>query len=109
MILEEVKARGISVILNSHLLSEVELVCDRVIIISSGRIVAEGTPADMVAQRGVEIETDTGIEIFPEADRDQVPELVARLVSDGRSIYGVKARKPTLEDVYIETVGEQIR
>jgi ABC-2 type transport system ATP-binding protein len=109
VILEEVKARGISVILNSHLLSEVELVCDRVIIISSGRIVAEGTPADMVAQRGVEIETDTGIEIFPEADRDQVPELVARLVSDGRSIYGVKARKPTLEDVYIETVGEQIR
>jgi ABC-2 type transport system ATP-binding protein len=109
VILEEIKGRGISVILNSHLLSEVELVCDRVVIISNGSIVAEGAPADMVAQRGVEIETETGMQTFPDAGRDQVPQLVAELVSAGRSIYGVRARKPTLEDVYIETVGEQIR
>jgi ABC-2 type transport system ATP-binding protein len=109
VILEEVKKRGMSVILNSHLLSEVELVCDRVVIISNGRIVAEGTPTDLVAQRGVEIETDAGIQVYPEAGRDQIPELVAALVAAGRAIYGVKARKPTLEDVYIETVGEQVR
>jgi ABC-2 type transport system ATP-binding protein len=109
VILEEIKQRGISVILNSHLLSEVELVCDRVVIISNGRIVAQGAPADMVAQRGVEIETDTGTETFPSADRDQVPALVAELVASGRSIYSVRGRKPTLEDVYIETVGEQVR
>jgi ABC-2 type transport system ATP-binding protein len=109
VILEEVRERGISVILNSHLLSEVELVCDRVIIISNGRIVAEGTPQDMAAQRGVEIETDQGTQAFPDADRDQIPQLVADLVAAGRSIYGVRARKPTLEDVYIETVGEQVR
>jgi ABC-2 type transport system ATP-binding protein len=109
VILEEVKGRGISVILNSHLLSEVELVCDRVAIISNGRIVAQGAPADMVAQRGVEIETEVGTELFPGAEREDVPDLVAKLVSAGHSIYGVRARKPTLEDVYIETVGEQIR
>jgi ABC-2 type transport system ATP-binding protein len=109
VILEEVKQRGISVILSSHLLSEVELVCDRVVIISNGSIVAEGAPADMVAQRGVEIETDTGTASFPGAERHQVPELVAKLVASGRSIYSVRARKPSLEDVYIETVGEQVR
>jgi ABC-2 type transport system ATP-binding protein len=109
VILEEVKERGISVILNSHLLSEVELVCDRVVIISNGRIVAEGTPEDMAAQRGVEIETEQGTQAFPDAGRDQVPQLVADLVAAGHSIYAVRARKPTLEDVYIETVGEQIR
>jgi ABC-2 type transport system ATP-binding protein len=108
-ILEEVRQRGISVILNSHLLSEVELVCDRVAIISNGTIRAEGVPADMVAQRGVEIETEMGTQLFPDADRDQVPELVAHLVAQGRSIYSVRARKPSLEDVYIETVGEQVR
>jgi ABC-2 type transport system ATP-binding protein len=108
VILEEVKSRGISVILNSHLLSEVELVCDRVAIISKGRIVAEGAPGDMVAQRGVEIETEAGTEDFPGAQREQVPELVAKLIAAGHSIYGVRARKPTLEDVYIETVGEQV-
>jgi hypothetical protein len=37
-----------------------------------------------------------------------VPELVAKLIAAGHSIYGVRARKPTLEDVYIETVGEQV-
>jgi ABC-2 type transport system ATP-binding protein len=109
VILEEIKDRGISVILNSHLLSEVELVCDRVVIISNGSIVAEGAPADMVAQRGVEIETEAGTQTFPDAGRDQVPQLVSGLVAAGRSIYAVRARKPTLEDVYIETVGEQIR
>jgi ABC-2 type transport system ATP-binding protein len=109
VILEEIKQRGISVILNSHLLSEVELVCDRVVIISNGRIVAQGVPSDMVAQRGVEIETEEGTESYPNADRTEVPELVARLVASGHSIYGVRARKPSLEDVYIETVGEQIR
>jgi ABC-2 type transport system ATP-binding protein len=109
VILEEVQRRGISVILNSHLLSEVELVCDRVVIISNGSIVAEGTPEDMVAQRGVEIETEAGTQLFPDAEREQVPELVAGLVAAGRSIYSVRARKPTLEDVYIETVGEQVR
>lgn len=50
-ILEEVRARGISVLLNSHLLSEVELVCDRVIILLAGEIVAEGTPQDLTAAR----------------------------------------------------------
>jgi ABC-2 type transport system ATP-binding protein len=109
VILEEIKERGISVILNSHLLSEVELVCDRVVIISNGHIVAQGAPADLVAQRGVEIETNTGIESFPTADREDVPELVANLVASGHSIYSVRARKPSLEDVYIETVGEQVR
>ena len=109
VLLEEVKQRGIAVVLNSHLLSEVELVCDRVVMISQGRIVAQGTPTEMVAQRGVEIETERGTETFPDAGRDEIPQLVARLVASGRSIYGVRARKPTLEDVYIETVGEQIR
>jgi hypothetical protein len=57
----------------------------------------------------VEIETEEGVQVYPDADRDQVPELVAGLVAAGRCVYAVRARKPTLEDVYIETVGEQVR
>ena len=43
-LLEELRGRGVAVLLNSHLLSEVELVCDRVAIIARGGLVAAGTP-----------------------------------------------------------------
>ncbi|CAN5571315.1 ABC transporter ATP-binding protein [soil metagenome] len=103
-ILEEVRGRGISVLLNSHLLSEVELVCDRVIILLGGEIVAEGRPEDMAAARGVEIETGAGIRRWADAGRDDIPRLVAELVAAGIPIYGVRTAKPTLEDVYLEAV-----
>ena len=48
------------VLLNSHLLSEVELVCDRVAIIADGRLVREGRPAELARPRGVEVETAIG-------------------------------------------------
>jgi len=103
-ILEEVKRRGIAVLLNSHLLGEVELVCDRVVILLGGEVVAEGAPAHLARARGVEIETDTGTRRWDDAEREDIPSLVADLVREGRPIFGVRAAKPTLEEVYIEAV-----
>jgi ABC-2 type transport system ATP-binding protein len=107
-ILEEVRSRGIAVLLNSHLLSEVELVCDRVVILSRGEVVAEGRPQEMAAPRGVEIETAAGVRRWEDARRDDVPGLVARLVEAGELVYGVRAAKPSLEDVYLEAVEGEI-
>jgi ABC-2 type transport system ATP-binding protein len=104
-LLEELREREIGVLLNSHLLSEVELVCDRVVILSRGRVVAAGRPEDLSHARGVEIETDEGIRRFPEARRDQVPGLVERLVREGRQIYGVRVLATSLEEEYLEAVG----
>src|SRR6266571_247270 len=66
-LLEELRRRGIAVLLNSHLLSEIELVCDRVAIISKGRLAAHGTPAELARAGGVEIETGSGLKTFPDA------------------------------------------
>jgi ABC-2 type transport system ATP-binding protein len=104
-LLEELRAREIGVLLNSHLLSEVELVCDRVVILSRGRVVAAGRPEELSHARGVEIETEEGIQLFPEARRDQVPALVEELVRDGRRIYGVRVLATSLEEEYLEAVG----
>ena len=104
-LLEELRAREIGVLLNSHLLSEVELVCDRVVILSRGHVVAAGRPEDLSRPRGVEIETDEGVRLFPEAGRDEVPELVAAVVGEGRRIYGVRVLATTLEEEYLEAVG----
>src|SRR3712207_5708635 len=104
-LLLELKRRGVSVLLNSHLLSEVERVCDRVAILVGGRIVARGTPAERARARGVEIDLDGGTRSFPTAGRDEVPELVARLVAEGERVYGVRVLSSTLEDTYLEAVG----
>jgi ABC-2 type transport system ATP-binding protein len=104
-LLEELQRREIGVLLNSHLLSEVELVCDRVVILSKGRVVAAGRPEELSRPRGVEIETDEGVRLFAEAGRDEVPALVEQLVRDGRRIYGVRALATSLEEEYLEAVG----
>jgi ABC-2 type transport system ATP-binding protein len=105
-LLEELRRRGVAVLLNSHLLSEVELVCDRVAILSEGRVVAAGTPAELATPRGVEIDTDAGVQRFPEARREDAPELVAELVAGGERIYGVRVLATTLEEAYLQAVGE---
>ena len=104
-LLEEVQQRGIAVLLNSHLLSEVELVCDRVVILLRGQVVTEGAPAELSRPRGVEIETDAGTQTFAGAGRDDAPRLVEELVQGGRRVYGVRVLSSTLEDVYLEAVG----
>jgi ABC-2 type transport system ATP-binding protein len=105
-LLEELRARGISVLLNSHLLSEVELVCDRVTIVNHGRVVAEGAPDELRRQGGVEVETSDGVKRFPEARREDVPGVVRELVAAGEEIYGVRVVRSSLEDVYLEAVDE---
>jgi ABC-2 type transport system ATP-binding protein len=103
-LLEELRRRGVSVLLNSHLLSEVELVCDRVAIISRGRLVAEGSPAELSRARGVEVETGTGVRLFDGATREDAPAIVARLVAEGEQVYAVRVLATSLEDVYLEAV-----
>ena len=92
-------------LLNSHLLSEIELVCDRVVILLAGQVVTAGTPAELASPRGVEIDTDRGTEVHADAGRDDVPQFVEQLVRDGRKVYGVRVRTSTLEEVYVEAVG----
>ena len=104
-LLEELREREIGVLLNSHLLSEIELVCDRVVILSRGRVVAAGRPEDLSQPRGVEIETDEGLRLFPKALRDQAPGLVEQLVREGRQIYGVRVLATSLEEEYLDAVG----
>jgi ABC-type multidrug transport system ATPase subunit len=92
------------VLLNSHLLSEVELVCDHVVIVDHGRVVAAGTPDQLRRQGGVEVETATGTRVFEDARREDVPRIVRELVAAGEEIYEVRVVASSLEDVYLEVV-----
>jgi len=115
--------RGAAVFLNSHLLSEVEQVCDRVAIIDHGRVVASGDLDDVLGQAETQIHA-TGItpsdlaafERFgtPTLDGDRlairpmdaarVPELIATLVGMGAKIYEVHAGRSSLERRFLDLV-----
>ena len=93
-----------SVLLNSHLLSEVELVCDRVVILLGGKVVAEGGTHELAHPRGLEIETEDGAQLYAGAKREDAPRLVAELVAAGKQIFEVRVLSSTLEEVYLEAV-----
>jgi len=102
--LEQVRDRGIAVLLNSHLLGEVEQVCDRVLILSHGKVAAAGRPEELTQPAGVEVQTGAGAKRFPDARREDVPQIVAALVRDGVDIYEVTVIRSTLEDAYLRVV-----
>jgi ABC-2 type transport system ATP-binding protein len=104
-LLERLRDRGVTVLLNSHLLSEIELVCDRVAIIDGGEVVAAGTPAELSRAGGVEVETTRGVRKFPQARRGDAPTIVRELVAAGEDVYSVRVLTSTLEDAYLEAVG----
>jgi ABC-2 type transport system ATP-binding protein len=103
-LLVELRGQGVGVLLNSHLLSEIELVCDRVVIVDKGRVVMEGRPEELTAPGGVEIETANGVRRLPEARREDIPALVRELVAAGEDVYAVRIVSGTLEDAYLAAV-----
>jgi ABC-2 type transport system ATP-binding protein len=117
--------RGTTVFLNSHLLSEVEQVCDRVAIVDRGRVVAEGSLDDLLGGDTVRIRVvdldraaSNGLSRFGQLDRDgdwlvirgidseRVPELVAEIVRLGGRVYAVEPRHESLEDRFLRLLGQ---
>jgi ABC-2 type transport system ATP-binding protein len=117
-----------TILICTHNLAEAQELCDRVIILRHGRIVADGTPAEVAGAArvriGLEIEVDahqlpTAMHLAGDAGageptaiadarfridgvpRADVPRLVARLVEAGVSVYRVAPEEPTLEQAYI--------
>jgi ABC-2 type transport system ATP-binding protein len=101
---EELRRRGVAVLLNTHLLSEVEHVCDRVLILDHGEVVAAGAPSELTAARGVEVETASGTRLFADAAREDAPRIVAELVAAGEQVFEVRVLRSTLEERYLEVV-----
>jgi ABC-2 type transport system ATP-binding protein len=103
-LLEELRRREVAVLLNSHLLSEVELVCDHVAIIASGKLVKAGTPEGLAGPGAVEVETGSGVKSFEGAGREDAPRIVAELVGAGEQVFEVRLLRSTLEERYLEVV-----
>ena len=126
-IIRQLKARGTAVFLNSHLLSEVEQVCDRLAVVDHGRVIATGTMAQILGQDGAVRVRVTGLApasraalgefgaledegewlTFRGLNPDRVPQLVSEIVGQGGRVYAVEPRHETLEDRFLQLLKEQ--
>ncbi|WP_145050906.1 ABC transporter ATP-binding protein [Paenibacillus xylanexedens] len=116
------REEGITVFVSSHLLSEMELMCDTVAIIQNGKLIdvrnlRQEAGADALievafevndAQRAAELipgATIQGSNIVVSVSREQIPELNAKLVHEGLQVYGIRNVTHTLEDQFLQMTG----
>jgi ABC-2 type transport system ATP-binding protein len=101
---------GKTIFLTTHYLDEAQQLADRVAVLRDGMIVAEGTPDELT--RGTDVTEVRWVENGePVVVRTTEPtrvlhEVTARAVAEGRELEGLEVRRPSLEDVYLELVGE---
>jgi ABC-2 type transport system ATP-binding protein len=94
--------RGRTVLLSSHILSEVEALCDRVTIIRSGRTVETGTLSELRHLTQITIEADTadGRHVVEQVEPGELQATLEQLVKVG--VTSLSSRPPTLEELFLK-------
>jgi len=126
-VIREVRAQGTSVFLNSHLLSEIEVTCDRVAFIQHGEVVRvlelaslsnhqtsvtirvsnlEAESLNGLSQWGRDIQMDGEFVHMIVPSDTVLPEVTRYLVSQNVEVYSITPNRMSLEDIFIETVGK---
>jgi ABC-2 type transport system ATP-binding protein len=128
-VIEELRAGGSTVFLNSHLLGEVEATCDRGAFVKGGVVVHELTLAEAAATLDVELRVgriddalleglaafgsgvtrDDALVRMHASSEEMLPELARWLVGRGVAIYELRCRRKTLEEWFVEVMGEDVR
>jgi ABC-2 type transport system ATP-binding protein len=124
-LIRRLRAEGVTVFLNSHLLSEVELVCDRVAIVDRGRVVRSGRLTDLLGRstelritvdcvdkallahlrRYAEVLAVDGTTVtVGVAELDAAPAIAEAIVRAGYRLYSLVPMQRSLEDVFISLV-----
>jgi ABC-2 type transport system ATP-binding protein len=126
-VIHDVRAQGTSIFLNSHLLSEIEVTCDRVAFIQHGEVVrvlelsslsSDQTSVtirvsnlapeslDGLSQWGREVQREGELVHMIVPNETVLPEVTRYLVSQKAEVYAITPNRMSLEDIFIETVGK---
>jgi ABC-2 type transport system ATP-binding protein len=129
-IIRQLKAEGTTVFLNSHLLSEVEVTCDRVAFIREGRVVRMDSMADLLNQRtevilrvddlkpellaklrplGSDLRADGSTLSMMVEDQEVVPAIAQLVLRHGVKVYELRLRQISLEDIFVSTIQAEER
>ncbi|MFJ8518707.1 ABC transporter ATP-binding protein [Lysinibacillus xylanilyticus] len=113
---------GVSVFVSSHLLSEIELMCDRVAVIQNGKLIdirdinvetssfyyIEATPNNQAAELLQKLDYNFVAEnngYVVEIKKDDIPKLISQFVNEGIQLFAVQPHQKTLEDQFLEMTG----
>ena len=124
-LIEAIKAQGKTVVLTTHYMEEAYALCDEIAIMDKGRIIAQGTPGNLLAERfqGVWLELPRSAFVpapdFPwkhleshgaiSIQSADVNGTLRYLMERDVSLEGLKVRAPTLEDLFLELTGLDLR
>ncbi len=134
-LVSELRADGVGVVLTTHQMDEAEALADRVVVVDHGRVVAEGTVAELVAageDRTLELETSTPFDpaslatdlgpayrvltrsatscaVAGAVTADVVAAVTAHLASGGVLVSRLSVGRRTLEDVFLDLTGHELR
>lgn len=128
-VIEELRAGGATVFLNSHLLGEVEATCNRVAFVKNGRLVHEmeleqahgaldvelrvGAADDALLEGlgafGTSVKREDGLVRLHANAESVLPEIARFLVGRGVALYELRCRRKTLEEWFVEVMGEDQR
>ncbi|MGD2248748.1 MAG: ABC transporter ATP-binding protein [Candidatus Methanofastidiosia archaeon] len=124
-LLLDLKDKGVTVFLNSHILSEVEKTCDRVGILKEGVLLSLGTIQELTAGNLIEIRADFNQNIIDELykktkvlekhqdymlvkvdDMEVVPDLAEIIVTQGGRLKALIPKKQSLEDTFLDVINQ---
>ncbi len=135
-LIERFRAGGRSILLTTHYMEEAERLCDRVAIVDHGRVIAEGTPRELIASLGaehvLEFAVADGARLDPAALvavtggavpgrhdgtwrlqvaelHQAMPALLGELRRQGLQLSELRTHSATLEDVFVALTGRQLR
>ena len=110
--IRNLRSLGTTILLTTHYLDEAEQLADRVAVLREGRIVREGSPAELTGEGNVtEIRYRREGELVFEHTTEptkRLYELTAEAVERGEELEELEVRRPTLEDVYLELTAEPV-
>ena len=111
-LVRSLRALGKTIVLTTHYLDEAQQLADRVAVIREGALIRIGTPEELIGVTpDVEVryrENGRDVVVTTAEPTRLLAELTAAALAEGREVEGLEVRRPTLEDVYLGLVDEEV-